>query len=95
MIDTGEDSGYNVVEYPSLSSGLRFKVLNLPPSFYLDHQCKMRAANNEAYVFVGARRRRSENLRLGLLPIRDKDAPRTANFITAVEDHKIWNVGEG
>lgn len=84
--------GYEMRKYPSLSSGLRYKVLTFPPTFPLPPSEGGQAVHSEAYVVIGKSGRRKERLRLGFLPIADADAPRTANFVSAAEDHKIWSL---
>ena len=44
-----------------------------------------------AYVVPSAKTARRETIRLGLLPSRDPNVPRTANIIKP-KDHSIWKV---
>jgi 2-polyprenyl-6-methoxyphenol hydroxylase-like FAD-dependent oxidoreductase len=46
-----------------------------------------------AYVVPSAKTARRETIRLGLLPSRDPNVPRTANIIKP-KDHSIWKVSE-
>jgi kynurenine 3-monooxygenase len=77
--------------FPSPSSGLRYKVLNLPPNFPLDRSGQKRAVNSMAYVIRGAFRGRKRVVSLGLLPLKNPQEPRTANIITYA-DHEIWEL---
>lgn len=82
-------------KHPSLSTGLRYKVLTLPNEFYLDHTLEERAVNSEAYVAIGAHKGINRRMRLGFLPIRDEKATRTANFVTPSDEHEIWAIKDG
>jgi 2-polyprenyl-6-methoxyphenol hydroxylase-like FAD-dependent oxidoreductase len=87
---------FQMRKHPSLSSGLRYKVLSLPPNFALSKRAgSPKAIHKEAYVAIGALNKFQERIRLGLLPIQDERACRTANFITAAEDHVIWRSKSG
>ncbi len=77
--------------FPSPSSGLRYKVLNLPPNFPLDRNGQERAVNSMAYVIRGTFRGRKRAVSLGLLPLKNPQEPRTANIIT-YPDHEIWEL---
>lgn len=90
-----EESEFEMRKFPSLSAGLRYKVLTLPPSFPLKREGRDRSFHKEAYILIGASDKFEERLRLGLLPITDEHAPRTANFITASESHVIWGIKDG
>lgn len=80
--------------FPSPSSGLRYKVLSLPPKVSLDRSGKEPTSNDMAYILPAASRDRLRNFRLGLLPIKNPDEPRTANLIT-LPDHHIWELKTG
>ncbi len=77
--------------FPSPSSGLRYKVLRVSPNFPLDRSGKEHAVNNMAYAIRGAFRNRKRSVSLGLLPLKDPDAFRTANIITR-PDNEIWEL---
>ncbi len=76
---------------PSPSANLRYKVLSLPANFPLDYSGTEHAVCEVAYAIRGAFRERDRSFSLGLLPIKDPNANRTANIIT-FSDHKIWNL---
>ncbi len=85
---------FEMKQFPSSSSGLRYKVLSLPPEFPLDTQHQDHAVSTMAYAIRGASRDRTHSLTLGLLPLREETAPRTANIIT-YPDHQIWSLKTG
>lgn len=80
--------------FPSPSSGLQYKVLSLPPNFPLDTQHQDQAVATMAYAIRSAGRDRDRFLTLGILPIKDETALRTANIITYPE-HQIWGLKTG
>jgi 2-polyprenyl-6-methoxyphenol hydroxylase-like FAD-dependent oxidoreductase len=80
--------------FPSPSSGLKYKVLSLPPKFPLDTDSQERSVSTMAYALRGIHHNRNRSLSLGLLPTKDDTAPRTANIIT-YPDHPIWNLNTG
>jgi 2-polyprenyl-6-methoxyphenol hydroxylase-like FAD-dependent oxidoreductase len=84
-------STFGMVEYPSLSTNLRFKVLQLPPNPAMKDGTVLR---NPSFCLLAGRKAKSIGgppLRLGLLPIKDESAGRTANLIT-LPDHPVWGV---
>lgn len=85
---------FEMQQFPSPSSGLKYKVLSLPPNFPLDAQHQDAAVSTMAYAIKGAGRSRTRFVSLGLLPIKDDTAPRTANIITH-QDHQIWDLKTG
>ncbi|KAF8067186.1 Kmo [Scenedesmus sp. PABB004] len=78
-------------QLPSLSTGLRFKVLQLPPNPAMRDGAAL--ANPSFCLLAGksAPAIGGPPLRLGLLPIKDVTAGRTANLIT-LPDHPVWSV---
>lgn len=87
---------FEMQQFPSPSSGLRYKVLNLPPNFPLDAkgldaEGQEHAVCTMSYAIRGAFRDRNRALSLGLLPLKDANAPRTANLITR-PDHHLWQL---
>jgi 2-polyprenyl-6-methoxyphenol hydroxylase-like FAD-dependent oxidoreductase len=77
--------------FPSYSSGLRYKVLSLPPNFPLDKTGKEHAICNIAYTIRGTFRGRKKSISLGLLPLKNPNEVRTANIIT-YPDHQVWEL---
>lgn len=77
--------------FPSPSSGLRYKVLSLPPKFPLDHSNSEHAVSNMAYAIRAAFRGRKQAFSLGLLPLKNPDEPRSANIIR-LPNHQIWEL---
>ena len=89
--DNSQSNRFEMKYLPSASSGLKYKVLLLPPKFSLDSNGKEQAVSKMAYAIRGAFRGRKRALSLGLLPLKNPDAPRSANIITW-PDHDIWQL---
>lgn len=89
--DWDSSGRFEMQQFPSPSSGLRYKVLSLPPNFPLDAEAKERAVATMSYAIRGAFRERKRSLSLGLLPLKDPQVPRTANLITP-PDHQLWQL---
>lgn len=85
---------FEMQQFPSPSSGLKYKVFSFPANFPLDSQHQDTAVSTMAYAIKGAGRSRTRFVSLGLLPIKDDTAPRTANIITH-QDHQIWQMKTG
>lgn len=80
--------------YPSPSSLLKYKVLTLPANFPLDANGEETAVCDMSYAIRGSFKEPKRKISLGLLPLKNPDAPRTANIITR-PDHEIWNLNTG
>jgi 2-polyprenyl-6-methoxyphenol hydroxylase-like FAD-dependent oxidoreductase len=94
-LNTWERSGkFEIQQFPSPSSGLRYKVLSLPPNFPLDAQGKEQAVSTLSYGVLGKFRERRRSLSLALLPIKDPQASRTAMFVNRT-DHQLWQLKTG
>jgi 2-polyprenyl-6-methoxyphenol hydroxylase-like FAD-dependent oxidoreductase len=94
-LSTWDRSGkFAMQQFPSPSSGLRYKVLNLPPHFPLDALGKEYSVSTMSYVMRGAFRGHQRALSLGLLPLKDPEAPRTANLVTHPK-HQLWQLKTG
>ncbi len=89
--DNSKSDKFEMQLFPSPSSGLRYKVLSLPPNFSLDINGTERAVCDMAYAIRGAFRGRKRSVSLGLLPLKNPDESRTANIIT-YPDHEIWKL---
>jgi kynurenine 3-monooxygenase len=92
--DTSGLNKFQMQLFPCDSAGLRYKVLSLPPKPPLDDSGEEYAVSEMAYVVLGALRHPQRSLRLGLLPVKDPEEPRTANVITK-PDHEVWNLKDG
>ena len=92
--DTSKSDRFEMKYFPSPSSGLRYKVLSLPPKFPLDHSKKEHAVSTMAYAIRGVFRNRKRAVSLGLLPLKDSEEFRTANIITWPE-HEVWELKDG
>lgn len=91
----GESSDrFKMQEYPSPSSGLRYKVLTLPPQFHLDPEGNQQSICEMAYSIRGGFREPQKAISLGLLPVKNPSLPRTANLITN-PDHQLWTLKSG
>lgn len=94
-LHTWEHSGkFEMQQFPSPSSGLKYKVLSLPPHFPLDTEGKEQAVSTMSYAIRGAFREQQRSLSLGLLPLKDPEAPRTANLVR-YPDHQLWQLNTG
>jgi kynurenine 3-monooxygenase len=89
--DESTSSKFEMTLFPSPSSGLRYKVLTLPPKFSLDHSGNSHAESSMAYAIRGALRDRDRSFSLGILPLKNPDEPRSANIIK-YPDHQIWEL---
>jgi 2-polyprenyl-6-methoxyphenol hydroxylase-like FAD-dependent oxidoreductase len=89
--DTSALNKFQMQIFPSDSAGLRYKVLSLPPKPSLDHNGEEYAVSEMAYMVLGALHHPQRYLRLGILPVKDPEEPRTANII-AKPDHEVWDL---
>lgn len=89
--DKSMSDRFEIKYFPSPSSHLKYKVLSLPPKFPLDHSGKEYALSHMTYIIRGAFRNRARSVSLGLLPLQNPDAPRTANIVTR-PTHKVWEL---
>jgi len=92
--DSGRSGRFEMKQLSSPSAGLRYKVLSLPPKFPLDDHGQEHAVASMSYAIRGAFRDRRRFLSLGLLPLKDPLAPRTANLITR-PNHYLWDLDTG
>jgi 2-polyprenyl-6-methoxyphenol hydroxylase-like FAD-dependent oxidoreductase len=82
---------FQMQQFPSPSSGLKYKVLTLPPQFPLSEREGDLAQCTMAYAIRSTFKGRKKAISLGLLPLKNPDEPRTANIIT-YPDHQIWQL---
>jgi len=88
-------SAFSPVELPSPSTGLKYKMLRLPPSFRLDATDASAVAEpRKAYAIYGDTRAPLGKARLGLLPVANPVYPRTANVILP-PSHPVWGLASG
>ena len=87
----GKANFFEMQEFPSASSGLRYKVLTLPPQFPLSEREEDLAQCTMAYGIRSTFKGRTQAISLGLLPLKNPNEPRTANIIT-YPDHQIWQL---
>jgi len=82
---------FEMQQFPSPSSGLKYKVLTLPPQFPLSERAGDLSQSTMAYGIRSIFKKRKKAISLGLLPFKDPDRPRTANIIT-YSDSEIWQL---
>ncbi|WP_414621869.1 FAD-dependent oxidoreductase [Calothrix sp. CCY 0018] len=87
-------SKFEMNYFPSPSSGLRYKILTLPPKFPLDEKGEELTKSEMAYAVRSAFKDRKNSISLGLLPVKDPDEVRSANIITK-PNHNIWELKSG
>ena len=87
----GQSHSFEMQQFPSPSSGLKYKVLTLPPQFPLSDAEGDLAQCTMAYAIRSTFKERKKAISLGLLPLKNPDEPRTANIIT-YPDHQIWQL---
>ncbi len=87
----GKSDSFVMQQFPSPSTGLRYKVLTFPPQFPLSETEGDLAQSTMAYGIRSTFKGRQKAISLGLLPLQNPDQPRTANIIT-YPDHEIWQL---
>ncbi|MGB3653343.1 MAG: NAD(P)/FAD-dependent oxidoreductase [Rivularia sp. (in: cyanobacteria)] len=92
--DDSSSSKFEMNYFPSASSGLRYKILTLPPKFPLDEQGEELTTSEMAYAVRSAFKDRKNSISLGLLPVKNPDEVRSANIIT-LPNHNIWELKNG
>ncbi|WP_242037975.1 NAD(P)/FAD-dependent oxidoreductase [Tolypothrix sp. FACHB-123] len=88
---SGRSHLFEMQKFPSPSSGLKYKVLSLPPQFPLSEQPGDISQSTMAYAIRSNFKGRNKAISLGLLPLKNQDFPRTANII-AYPEHQIWQL---
>jgi 2-polyprenyl-6-methoxyphenol hydroxylase-like FAD-dependent oxidoreductase len=92
--DWDRSARFEMKHFPSPSSGLKYKVLTLPPKFPLDRLGEERSVSTMAYAIGSVFKDNKRSMRLGILPFKNPDEPRTANIITK-PNHQIWELKTG
>ena len=92
-------SSFEPRELASPSAGLTYKMLQVPPSFDVtnktDGSSFTTRSRIDAYTVPSrSTKPNTRRLRLGLLPSRDPELPRTANIIRPA-NHEIWGCATG
>lgn len=82
---------FTMKQFPSPSSGLRYKVLTIPPKFSLSEEEGDISESTMAYAIRSNFKEKKKAISLGLLPFKNPNQPRTANIIT-YQDHQIWQL---
>lgn len=92
--DKPSSSKFEMNYFPSPSSGLKYKILTLPPKFPLDEKGEELTSSEMAYAVRSAFKDRKNSISLGLLPVKNPDEVRSANIITK-PNHNIWELKSG
>ena len=91
-------SSFEPRELASPSAGLTYKMLQVPPSFDVTNTTDgstFTTRSRDAYTVPSrSTKPNTRRLRLGLLPSRDPELPRTANIIRPA-NHEIWGCATG
>lgn len=82
---------FEMHQFPSPSSGLKYKVLTLPAQFPLSERAGDLSQSTMAYGIRSIFKERKKAISLGLLPFKNPEQPRTANIITH-SDSEIWQL---
>ncbi|SIN64174.1 2-polyprenyl-6-methoxyphenol hydroxylase [Parasphingorhabdus marina DSM 22363] len=82
---------FEMIQYPSASTGLTYKVLNLPACFPV--QGKIDAADDHrmTYSIVSRHTNPGDAMALFAFPVTDPGHPRSVNIIRAA-DHNLWKI---
>ena len=91
--DKPEADKFEMKYHPSPSSGLKYKVLTLPPNFPIDRSGKENSVCDMAYKINGSFSGK-RSVSLGILPIKNPEDPRSANIIR-YPDHEVWELKSG
>lgn len=82
-------------KYHSPATGLRIKVLQLPPQFEIGNVSSTYVTKGHyIYAIRGRNKKPREYINLGLLPLRDNSSLRPANVITR-PNHILWTLQTG
>ncbi|MEW5297579.1 MAG: hypothetical protein WDW36_000781 [Sanguina aurantia] len=88
---------FKMVERPSASAGLRYKVLILPPNPEVQRvgaaggAAAREVIPNPSFCAIAGSYKGSRAVRMGLLPVKDTTSTRTGNIITN-PGHEVWSV---
>lgn len=84
-------SQFEMIQYPSASTGLTYKVLNLPACFPV--KGKMGAVDNHrmTYSILSRHKDRRDAMALFAFPVTDPNHPRSVNIIREA-DHNLWKI---
>jgi 2-polyprenyl-6-methoxyphenol hydroxylase-like FAD-dependent oxidoreductase len=85
------DGNFAMVEHPSLSAGLAYKVLDLPPCVTVRkaNGATLLGDHRMAYLLSSVPAKRDEALQLAIFPVASNQEPRSANIIRPA-DHRFW-----
>mmetsp|Transcript_11778 Transcript_11778/g.16300 ORF Transcript_11778/g.16300 Transcript_11778/m.16300 type:complete len:421 (+) Transcript_11778:120-1382(+) len=92
---SSDPTSFDPVKMTSPSTGLKYKMIKLPPKFPLGRGEKAKySEGTQAYAIYSNVKDNKRKGKLGLLPVAQKDAPRTANVIQK-DDHVVWRLNDG
>ena len=89
--EQGKSNNFAMQQFPSPSTGLKYKIFTLPPRFPLSEKAEDLSQSTMAYGIRSTFKERKKAISLGILPLKNSDLPRTANVI-AYPDHYIWQL---
>ncbi|MBV6625601.1 MAG: FAD-dependent monooxygenase [Rivularia sp. (in: Bacteria)] len=87
-------SKFEMQYFPSPSSGLKYKILTLPPKFPLTENGDELSTSEMAYAIRSVFKDKNNSISLGLLPVKNPDEVRSANIVTK-PNHHIWKLKDG
>ncbi|KAG5185652.1 hypothetical protein JKP88DRAFT_262624 [Tribonema minus] len=91
----GSGHGFDMQKSKSGSTGLKYKVMSIPPGFKLAHNSTDDDVARAEMSYVATSITKGKNaLRLGILPTADRFSRRTANIITW-PSHEVWTKKTG
>ncbi|MFZ4689488.1 MAG: FAD-dependent oxidoreductase [Polymorphobacter sp.] len=87
------DGHFTMVEHPSRSAGLAYKVLTLPPGLAVRSAGGVTPLDDHylAYLLSSPPKPHAEAVQLAAFPVSNSEEPRSANIIRP-PDHKIWTL---
>lgn len=91
---TMDHENFQVRYWKSPSSGLRMKILQLPPGFQIpvnDGTESIQTENEVIYVIRSVNKGPKDYISLGLLPVKDPNMVRPTNVVTR-PNHDVWKI---
>lgn len=84
---------FEMIQYPSASTGLTYKVLNLPACFPVKATIAEANDNTMAYAILSRHKDRLDAMSLFAFPVADVSHPRSVNIIREA-DHNLWKIDD-
>ncbi|MEM8917403.1 MAG: NAD(P)/FAD-dependent oxidoreductase [Pseudomonadota bacterium] len=82
---------FEMIQYPSASTGLMYKVLNLPACFPVNGKTGAVDDHRMTYSIVSRHKNPGDAMALFAFPVTDPDHPRSVNIIRTA-DHNLWKI---